>query len=148
MVNLANKTPFHQKEYRSYEGIKEVCPILEIIVGSNKDPVIAYADTGCTVGLALLKTQTKKMDLGEKISDDPYKISVADGHQVEADIYKSTISLNGVQKEAILWVINPEKFSDDVKKEKEPIFFLGRGFLDHFDVMFKGKEKRIEFFQT
>ncbi len=146
MINLAVKAPFHQKDYGVHKGIKGVCPLLEILVGATGKPIIAYADTGCTGGLALLKTQIKNLQLGEKISEDPYKISVADGHQVGADIYKSTVSLNGVQQEVVIWVINPDNFWDNTEENKEPVFLLGRDFLDHFDVMFKGKDKRIEFF--
>lgn len=141
---MNSKVPFHEKKYCSHKGIKGVCPLLEIVIGSNKESVTAYADTGCTAGLSMLESQIQKLDLGEKISDDPYKVTVADGHVVEADIYKSTISLNGVQKEVEIWVVNPNRIVDH--KDKESIILLGRGFMDYFDVMFKGKEGKIALF--
>ena len=77
------------------------------------------------------------MDLGEKISDDAYAVTVADGHEVGADIYKSTIEINGVKKEVEVCVVDPNNIKGRANIE-DTCILLGRGFLDHFDVEFKG----------
>jgi len=106
---------------------------------------MVLADTGCDVGLAIMTDQVGELDLGQKISDDPFDISVADGHVIKADVYKADINLTGVIKPAIIYVLNPSTFKNDTE-EKEPIAYLGRGFLDNFNVVFKGKEQKVAFF--
>lgn len=142
---MAQKHPFHVKDYQKHEAIKGCCPLLEVIIGASQERIVVYADTGCTVGLSLLKRQIGNLDLGKKINDDPYEVSVADGHVVEADLYETSLSIDGVQKDIIVYVVNPEKYKDG--ELKESIALLGRGFLDNFDVMFKGKDKKIELFE-
>ena len=103
------------------------------------------ADTGCSVGLAILNNQIGEIELGQKIDDDPYEIAVADGHVIEAEIYKTDLDLNGVTKPVIIYVLNPNKFKNETE-EKEAVAYLGRGFLDNFNVIFKGQEKKVVFF--
>lgn len=141
---MTETSPFHESNYRERKG--KSCPLIEVTVGTSQKAVTVLADTGCSTGLAMLNNQIGELDLGQKISDDPYEITAADGHKVEAEIYKADINLNGVIiKKVVILVLNPAKFKIDTE-DKEPIAYLGRGFLDHFNVVFKGKEQKIAFF--
>lgn len=142
---MIDKAPFLEKEYTKCKELNRCCPFLEIKIGSNKKSVIALADTGCTVGLKINLNQTSDLDLGEKISDDPHKFLVADGHKVEAEIYKSLIHIDGEEREIEIWVVNPQKIVG--YEDKDGIILLGRGLMDNFDVMFKGKDGKIALYK-
>jgi predicted aspartyl protease len=142
---LSKKLPFHESKYRQKSKNGRFDPFLEIIIGSNKKPIIALADTGCTGGLALLKSQIEGLDLGRKITDDSFKVTVADGHQLGGDIYLSTIELDGEKRDVTIMVIDPDNIKGYVD-EKDASILLGREFLDFFDVVFKGKKRTIAFY--
>jgi hypothetical protein len=142
---MTDNHPFHESNYQLPKGANCACPLVEVKIGASKNSIIALTDTGCSVGLAIMNNQIGGLDLGEKISDDPYEIVVADGHKIEADIYKADICLNGVKNSATIYVINPDTFTDDTS-DKQPLAYLGRDFLDNFNVLFKGKEQKVEFY--
>lgn len=140
----ADKKPFHEIDYIDEDG--DLCPILVVAVGKDGKELPAYADTGCTAGIALFKEQIKDIDIGTKISDEPSRCIMADGHIIGADEYLATVSISGEKREVVISVIDSTKILGTVPVEKmTPL--LGRDFLDHFDVIFKGKNKQIALFK-
>ena len=116
----------------------------------NQGPIDAYADTGFTAGILLTKSyvEEKGLELGEKINEEPIPISVADGHLIDADSFKMTIKIDGIEKEIEVLVEDTKKFfkrGGGKPHDVEPL--LGRDFLDSFDVIFKGTERKIAFFE-
>ena len=93
----------------------------------------------------MLRSQAESLNLGEKINDDPYRVTVADGHIVGADVYATTVKVNGVEKVVEVYVVDPDNICG-YNENKEGPALLGRGFLDNFDVLFEGKEKKIALF--
>lgn len=142
---MAQKQPFHEENYRRSDAAKGCCPLIDIRVGASEETLLVYVDTGCTTGLALLKSQVGKLDIGNKISDDLYTMKLANGGKIDAEIHRKTVELKGVKKEVEIKVILPETYRE-ANDTKGFLPLLGRGFIDHFDVTFKGKEKKIEFF--
>ena len=141
---LSDKTPFHEAKYKEEDG--ELCPILEIIIGKNKKKIPVYADTGCSTGVFISSEQVKDIDIGEKINDEPSGCIVADGHIIGGDEYVTTAYINGEKRIINITVLDPTKILGFVPpKEMTPL--LGRNFLDTFDVLFKGKEKKIVLFK-
>ena len=139
-----NKRPFHEVEYRKENSGS--CPILDILVRKSKKKISAYADTGCTTGISLFKEQIVGTDLGIKINDEPSPCIMADGHIIGADEYLTVTSINGEEREIVISVIDPSIILGFVSPQRmEPL--LGRDFLDTFDVLFKGKEKKIALFK-
>lgn len=139
--------PFHEVEYRKEED-GSFCPILKILVGKNKKEIFAYADTGCTSGLSVFREQVEGIDIGTKISDDnnPTPCIMADGHVIGADEYLAIVSIEEEEKEVNISVIDPKKDMGYVPiKAMTPL--LGRDFLDRFDVLYKGMEKKIALFK-
>lgn len=139
------KEPFFETEYKEENG--DFCPLVKVLIGEKKTPITAYADSGCTSGIFVFKDQVKDVDLGFKISDadNPSVCLVADGHKVGADEYISTIYLNGEHKEVNITVVDVDrKMGSASLGEMTPL--LGRNFMDNYDVLFKGKEKRLAFF--
>lgn len=145
---MTEKKPFLEKEYTKKNGFY---PILDIIcwVKDSKGSLHALAngslralaDTGCDPGVSLSKDQVEDIDLGEKKNDDPIEIFVADGHVVGADVYDATVEINGEKKETELLVVDPTKI---IRFEIKGLFpLLGRGFLNKFDVLFKGEERKL-----
>lgn len=138
------RKPFHEAEYKEEEG--NLCPILELIVGKDKDKISAYADTGCTTGIFVFQEQIKDIDIGTKINDEPSPCIVADGHIIGADEYVTTACIDGEERLIVITVIDPTKLLGSVSTGKiTPL--LGRIFLDTFDVLFKGKQKKIALFK-
>ena len=131
--------PFHEKDYRKEN--EHYGPFLDILIGKAKVP--AFADTGCDAGVSVFKNQTKDWDLGKKINDEPIDISVADGHIIGGDAYLSTVEIDGIEKEVLICVVDPTVRG--FKPERIPPL-VGRGFLDNFDVLFQGKERKISLF--
>ena len=142
----SERKPFHETEYREEDG--QFDPILEvvIVIGKNKYKISAYADTGCTTGLSVSKKQVEGIDLGTKISDEPSPCLMADGHIVGADEYKTTVIIDGEEREIVISVVDPTKILGFIPLEKM-IPLLGRDFLDTFDVLFKGKHRKIALFK-
>jgi len=154
---VKNKQPFYEENYQ--EENHEAYPVLKIICSfQNMDiPFTALADTGCDSGVALskydveiLKRQFKDFRLGEKINEEPIPIGVADGRIVGADVYYVKVKLGNITKDVTLLVTDPERiigYQKERKKEIDDIFpLVGRDFLNHFDVLFKGKKRKISVF--
>jgi hypothetical protein len=144
---MTKTDPFFEVNYKKEWG---VCgPIIDIEVGDAEKKLISgYTDTGCTTGIFLFKSQIAKMglDLGSKINEDPSPCEMADGHRIGADEYITIARFNGEEKEITITVIDPECKMDPVApSECAPL--IGRGFLDYFDVLFKGKERKVCFFK-
>lgn len=138
---MTEKKPFHEKEYT--EVGQHFYPILDLVCcfKNLKRGMCALADTGCDTGISLTKDHVKDIDLGEKTNDEPVEISVADGHVIGADVYEATIEIDGEERKVELCVIDP---TDIIKFEPAGLFpLLGRDFLDKFDVLFKGEERKI-----
>lgn len=136
--------PFHEKEYKEENGI--LCPLLKVLIGENKKAIFAYADTGCTSGISMLKKQVKDIDMGEKINDEPSPCIMADGRMIGADDYLTKVSIGGEEKQVVVSVIDPSQILGSVSLE-ETTPLLGRNFLDAYNVLFKGKEKKIALFR-
>lgn len=144
MILTLEREPFYEVEYKEDEG--SFCPILEIIVGKKKKKISAYADTGCSTGIFVFQEQIKDLDLGTKINDEPSPCIMADGHIIGADEYITTAYINGEKRIINVTVIDLTKDLGYVSPEKMmPV--LGRNFLDTFDVLFKGKQKKIALFK-
>lgn len=154
---VKNKQPLYEDEYQKRNN--EMYPVLKIVCNfKNRNiPFTALADTGCYSGIVLLKDEVEILknhfedfELGDKINSEPLQVGVADGHIVGADAYRVKIELDGELKETILLVVNSEYIIGHEKEEKtkiDDIFpLVGRDFLDHFDVLFKGKERKISVF--
>jgi len=153
-----DRKPFCEEEYLDCD--RKRYPILNVLCRfwEKEVPLRALADTGCDSGIVLLKEEVQILKekivgfaLGEKINDEPIEISVADGHIVGADAYLVIIELGGEQREVDLLVVDSDNIirkETEEKKEKEDIFpLVGRNFLNHFDVLFKGKEKKLAVFK-
>ncbi len=124
-----------------------MCPILDVVLGDEDGKkMLAYADTGCTTGISIFKEQVKDFNLGTKISDEPSRCLMADGHIIGAEEYLATVSVDGEKQKVVISVIDPTKILDTLPVEKM-IPLLGRDFLDNFDVLFKGKTKKIALFK-
>lgn len=140
----SQREPFHEVEYKEEDG--DICPILEITVGKNKEKICVYADTGCTTGISVFKEQIAGIDIGTKISDEPSPCIMADGHVIGAHEYQTIASIDGEEREMTVSVIDPTIDMGYVSIEKiQPL--LGREFLDTFDVLFKGKQRKIALFK-
>jgi predicted aspartyl protease len=153
MAKKNQSIPFHEREYFYDKETNQYFPFLEITIISNKSrkKILALADTGCTSCIHLCKSyvEDEGLILGEKINRDPISVSVADGHTINADLYRATCEIDGNEQEVIISVIDPERFFQEEEtdiKMVEPL--LGRGVLDNFDVMFKGRKKNIAIFRS
>lgn len=145
MILGPKKEPFYEVEYKEHEG--SLCPILEIIIGEDKKEISAYADTGCTTGIFVFKEQIKDIDLGTKINDEPSPCVMADGHRIGADEYVTIACINGEKRPILVTVLDPTiKLGRVSPKKMMPL--LGRNFLDTFDVLFKGKKRKIALFHA
>ena len=135
-----DKTPLYEVNYlKNKTG--EYDPVVEIFINSKK--IEAYADTGCSAGIMIFEEQAQDLDLGKKISTEPIDITVADGHQIEAHIYLRKIKIGDAEKEIEICVVNPTPVG--YKPARVPLL-LGRGFFDHYDVCFKGNERKLSIY--
>lgn len=146
-----SKKPFHTKDYTYDEKKKKAEPLLEVLVGTKKKKkkVIALADTGCSTCIHFCKSYITREGLvfGKKMNKHPVPFGVADGHTINGDYYKAICKIGKEEKEVVVSVIDPEKFFE----EEEPTIgdvmpLLGRGILNRYDVLFKGKKKEIALF--
>ena len=140
--------PFYEQEYQQENS--HFYPVIEISMGkTKKERIKVLVDTGCSAGIALFKEHIKKfnLDIGEKINDEPVPIGVADGHIIGADVYRAIVEINGEERTVEVVVIDPNiLLGTEVHEEEIPL--LGRDFLDNFDVLFKGKQKKVLFFKN
>lgn len=143
---IENENPFYERNYQQ-ENLS-FYPIIEVLVGKTKKKVKVLVDTGCSAGIALFKEYVRKfnLDIGQKINDEPIRVGVADGHIVGADVYKATVEVNGEERTVLVIVIDPSNILD-IQTYEEELPLLGRDFIDNFDVLFKGKQKKILFFK-
>lgn len=137
-----SKKPFYENDYKDCNGcFRPIMKILCHFEGSDV-PFEAMADTGCDGGFVLLKDQIKDLKLSEKINDSPIEIGVADGHIVGVDAYIVAIEVNGEKRETTLFVVDPTNIIRQEKIE-ESIPVVGREFLDCFDVLFQGENRKL-----
>ena len=138
-----SKKPFYREKYALCNGCLD--PIVEIKLGKEKRKIKAYVDTGCSTGIFAFKEQVKDLDLGAQINDEPSPCIFADGRRIGANEYVTQISINEEERIIQITVLDP---TIDMGKEEVGAMtpLLGRNFIDHYDVSFKGKEKVIEFF--
>ena len=146
-----SKIPFHTKEYTLDEKRKKFFPFLDVLVGTkeSKKKISALANTGCNPCLYFFKSYVEKegLNLGKKINKEPIPILVADGHLINADIYKVTCEIAGIEEEIEVFVADPEKYFEQEEPEITTVKpLLGRGILDRYDVLFKGSERKILLF--
>lgn len=139
IMNEGNKL-IYERDYILKNGA--YYPLLEISLKDNESKIEVLADTGCNGGLVLLKTQISDLNLGEKISEDQYEVCVADGHILGADVYKSTLKINEEEEEITILVINNDKILR-IEEPSESFIVMGREYLDNFNVIFQGVEKKI-----
>lgn len=122
--------------------------MLGISIGSKKSKteVIALADTGCTPHLLISKlyAEKKKLDL-EELDVEPAPIVLADGHIVYAQIYSALCQIEGLENEIEIevYVVDTEKIDEPESADFPPC--IGRGFLDEYDAVFRGKGKKLNF---
>jgi predicted aspartyl protease len=146
MMMRRSNPPFHEREY-GYDD-KRGCffPILEAELGPEgyRSRLQVLADTGCTSCMALLKSFVEKenLTLGTKMNKNPIPVLVADGHTINADEYEAVCRIGGIERQVVVTVMDPEKYFEE-PTVGDVIPLLGRGFLDHYDVLFKGKDRRI-----
>jgi len=148
---MAKKTPFLERDYTYDEKNRLYFPVLKILVGSkeSKKKISALVDTGCTSCIHLCKSyvEKEKLVLGKKINKEPVPFSVADGHTINGNLYEAICEIDGKEEEVIVSVIDPEKFFQEEEPKIETVEpLLGRGVIDKFDVLFKGKERKIAVF--
>lgn len=146
-----SKEPFHTKDYTYNEERKEYEPLLTVLVGSEKQKkkVVAYTDTGCTAGMYFCKSYVDEEGLTfiKKINKNPIPVGVADGHSINADLYIAICKIDGEEKPIVVCVTDPEKFFEEEEPEIGTVApLLGRGILDKYDVLFKGKKRKIELY--
>ena len=138
------KKPFHKVAYKQTSNILRPLLKLECRIADNNYLFEALADTGCDTGFVLLKGQTKGMELGENRSDTPIRVCLADGHIVNAEVYIVTIKIGGKERIVELLVVDPRVIGEETVEEFCPL--IGRQFLDNFDVLFHGREKKLSLF--
>ena len=149
-----SKEPFHTKDYTYNKEKKRFEPLLEVLVGTkeSKKKVIALADTGCSTCMHFCKSYIDKEGLVfiKKMNKTPVPFEVADGHTINGDYYKAICQIGGEEKEIVVSVIEPEKFFEGEKEAKIEIVIplLGRGTLDEYNTLFKGKERKIALFHV
>lgn len=101
-----------------YQNLKScLYPLIKISCqfGNQRVEFNSLADTGCDSGfvmldreLELIKKEYSDFDLGEKVNAEPISVTVADGHQVAADVYFIRVELSGEERVIDLVVIHPE----------------------------------------
>ena len=74
-------------------------PYIEI--NMDKKSIMGLADTGCDPGLLLSKDEAQKFEMGIKINEEPIRLTVADGHQLNADVYFKKIKIGDIEKEYV-----------------------------------------------
>lgn len=146
-----SKAPFHTKDYTYNERKKRHEPLLAVLVGSkeSKKEVIAWADTGCTTCMHFCKSYVDEKELTfiKKISKTPHPFKVADGHTINGHLYQAICEIDGEEKEIVVSVIDPEKFFEEEETEIEPVIpLIGLGVFNDYDVLFKGKAKKVALF--
>ena len=140
-LQISKEEPFHQEDYRKIEN--RFHPMVDVLIGNKGTKVPALVDTGCTAGIWILKDQIKDLDIGEKISDEVSRYMVADGDIIGGEEYVSWVQINGEKQVVIVTVINPQnKIGHEEDGNMTPL--LGRNFLDHYNVTFKGKIHKLE----
>lgn len=154
---MDNNSPLYENDYEKRN--KRLYPLVEIEFqcGKQRFPITTLADTGCDSGfvlfdyeLDLLKKNYKEFEIGEKMNDEPVRFSVADGHIVEADVYYTFVELSGEKKPIEFTVIHANQIvgrETEIETINEVLPLIGRNFLNHFDVMFKGKKQKIVIFK-
>jgi len=147
--HIFNSFPVHRNAYtRKYRDIDEknkTAPLLDVFIGSKKKTKIAaLADTGCAPFLMISKSfiEDSGLELKRMGDDDDYiRISVADGHSVNGYPYKGFCQVGGKEVEVEVCAVDTSHFFDDEKPDFPAL--IGREFLDKYDVLFKGKDKKI-----
>jgi len=147
MVDLSE--PFHICEYCDSDDEHPAQPIIDISIGQQdtKRCIPALVDTGCTSALVIPKPFLRdyKLDLGKarKVTREPSTLRLANGYEVNLDIYYAFCRVGDIEKKIKVFVIDAKRPSRaDTRKMTA---FLGLSFLNDFDVVFKGKEGRILF---
>lgn len=147
------RAPLQQRDYTYDDEKKRFFPKLDILVGAEKSkkPISLLADTGCTACIFLFKKHVEKEGLifTKKMNIKPMPFLVADGHTINVDSYKAICEIDGEEKEIEVCVVDPEKIFEQDEEEpkiKIPPPVIGRGILDSYDVLFKGKERKIAVF--
>jgi hypothetical protein len=148
-----SKAPFHTKDYTYNKEKKRYEPLLAVLVGSreSKKEVIAWADTGCTPCMHFCKSYVdeKALTFIKKINIRPEPFKVADGHTINADLYLAICEIDGKEEEIVVSVIDPKKFFEEEEPKIETIQpLIGLGVLNKYDVLFKGKERKIALFHA
>lgn len=135
---------FHSREYQ--QGRRTLDPIVEIKLPSGGVTVESYVDTGCSSGLVFTKGQVQRLGLSlpEKFNDEPEPIGLADGTNIGADFYCAEVELEGEKRPVFIVVLDPDMRLGRAE-EADEMPLLGRGFIDHFDVLFSGIDKRLVF---
>jgi predicted aspartyl protease len=151
---MTTKKPFYEEHYQQLNENFYPMVNIQCWFGKKKVSLTALADTGCDSGMVLLKNEVsllkekiKGLELGEKINDEPIPVSVADGHIVGADAYIVNIELGEEQKKIDLLVIDSNNIIGETEKIDAILPLIGRNFLNNFDVLFKGKAKKLVIFK-
>jgi hypothetical protein len=121
--------------------------MVEVVIGYKGLKLVVLVDTGCTPGICFLKDQVKDLDieenLGVKMNEEVSSYVTADGNIVGGDDYYSWVQIKDEKQVVKITVIDPQKIlGHEEPTSSTPL--LGREFLDHYNLTFKGKEKRLE----
>jgi hypothetical protein len=146
------KQPITTKDYTYDEKLEKYSPLLEVQVGTKdvKKPVLALIDTGCGPDMSLCRKYIERngITLLTKMNNKPIPVGVADGHSINADYFKAVCEINGKERTIEVCVIDPEKFfSEKTPEINETTPLLGRGVLQHYDIMFEGKNKKFSIYE-
>jgi predicted aspartyl protease len=135
---MAHPREFHTCEYTDPDDKDEFSPFVEISIfsGDSERKITALADTGCDPELVIPKTLLPELDLKNKINILPESIGMADDSEVFADIYAEICQVGGEKKIMEIYVLDTQKAVPAL---------LGRGFFDGYDVLFRGKHRKLVF---
>lgn len=77
------------------------------------------------------------------MNNEASRYATADGKIIAGDDYYSWVQIKGEKQSVKITVLDPQKILGyEEPKSSQPL--LGRDFLDHYSLTFKGKEKRLE----
>jgi len=146
---LSDVFTFLEKEYEETdEGEDPIVPIT-INVNGKEHTIPAYADTGCSSGIAITKQMATKIGITkeDRYSNREVEVCLADGSIMGAYLYGLNIVINGRTFFKKIPIIEPDRFLGMAHNQDETTL-LGRGIMDEFSVIFQGNctpKKKLHF---
>jgi predicted aspartyl protease len=144
---MVHPREFHTCEYTDLLKENEFLPLVEVSIfaGGSKTKITALADTGCDPDLVITKSflRSAKLGLTKKITKNPLEVRMADGSGVSADIYEAICEVGAERKTMLIYVMDTPNTDDNNGTQVTPL--LGREFFNAYDVLFKGKHRKLVF---